>query len=90
MTHRTQIEDVKDYLYGDDGEAEEDDSEAGSPSDNVDEPFAYSSATDLDMMVGYSRVQTKAQLLDAMPERAVVDRLIAEWFNSADPFLREF
>ncbi|KAI9687720.1 MAG: hypothetical protein M1822_001800 [Bathelium mastoideum] len=84
------IEDVKEYLNEDQCDSEDDDDcddETQSPP-RIDNRWGYHSSTkDLEMMVGRGGARSKAQLLEEMPERPVVDRLIAEWFNSADPFL---
>ena len=40
-------------------------------------------------MLEISTTLTKAELLSAVPQKSVVDSLVALWFNSSDPLLRE-
>ena len=40
----------------------------------------------LGFMLGESRNVTKAELIAAVPEKRVADRLLSLWFNSPDPF----
>ncbi|KAL9067961.1 MAG: hypothetical protein Q9157_006646 [Trypethelium eluteriae] len=84
---RIQIEDVKEYLDEDQDEPEDngrDDSPSGSVEEN---PLADPFSNGVAVAVGHAKMQSKSQLLDAMPEKPVVDRLVLEWFNSYDPFL---
>ena len=41
------------------------------------------------LMMGVPTAFTKADLLNAMPEKSVVDSLVAQWFNSSNPILRK-
>ncbi|KAF2479386.1 fungal-specific transcription factor domain-containing protein, partial [Neohortaea acidophila] len=43
-------------------------------------------ATQVGFMIGNHTTMTKDQLIAAMPEKKVVDRLLSLWFNSPDPF----
>ncbi|KAI9709531.1 MAG: hypothetical protein M1820_003291 [Bogoriella megaspora] len=79
------IEEVKDYL-DEDQCVEDDDGLGGFSPESAEESFG-DERSDISMMLGHSRVTTRTQLLNGMPEKAVVDRLISEWFNSFDPFL---
>lgn len=42
--------------------------------------------TGLGFMLGDSNTVTKAQLIAAVPEKRIADRLLSLWFNSPDPF----
>lgn len=42
--------------------------------------------TELGFLVGNPGHVTKEDLIEAMPEKRVADRLLSLWFNSADPF----
>ncbi|PSN70365.1 hypothetical protein BS50DRAFT_488478 [Corynespora cassiicola Philippines] len=69
-----EIEEVKDSLESDD--------EDESPEEVWDHANARSTVT-----FGVPRPITKAQLIQEMPPKAEVDRLLPLWFNSADPLL---
>ena len=89
MPTRIQIEDVKEYLDADECDAEDGDGDVSPPGSFNESLLVDSASNDLGMMLGHARALNKAQLIDAMPEKPVVDRLMYEWFNSSDPFLRE-
>ncbi|KAF2703937.1 hypothetical protein K504DRAFT_166951 [Pleomassaria siparia CBS 279.74] len=72
-----EIEEVKDSLEDDDDDGEEDPQE-----EQWDDYEARSTVT-----FGMPKPITKAQLIQEMPPKEEVDRLMPLWFNSADPLL---
>ncbi|KAK3696142.1 hypothetical protein LTR37_018113 [Vermiconidia calcicola] len=75
------------------------DEEEEAEGERSDEPFAgHGSArvpmggvqphatTGLGFMLGDATPMTKEQLIKAIPEKKVTDRLLSLWFNSPDPF----
>lgn len=69
------IEEVKDYFANEHGDEDADDSGEMSYTMLTFNPFSPA---------------TKEGLIGMLPERSVVDRLIARYFNSHSPSLREF
>ena len=69
-----QIEQVKSYFNEDE---EEEDSPDGRPRPDTAMVFQFHAAT-------------KEDVLAALPEKHVVDRLVSRYFNSNSPVLREF
>ncbi|KAK4550762.1 hypothetical protein LTR36_000341 [Oleoguttula mirabilis] len=85
------ISDLKQDL-GDDDDDEGDQPEhpLREDADNVDgtSPQGVSphATTGIGFMLGSSVSVTKAQLIAAIPEKRVADRLLSLWFNAPDPF----
>ena len=55
--------------------------------DGLDDDGVHASSRLL--MLGVPASFTKADLLKVIPEKAVVDKLVAQWFNSSNPILRK-
>jgi hypothetical protein len=49
-------------------------------------PHSGQAANGLGFMLGNATSMTRAQLIAAVPEKKVTDRLLSLWFNSPDPF----
>jgi hypothetical protein len=75
-----QIKEVKEYLRDDDVSSELSDEE----TDEMDDSSRPS------LLFGLGRAPSKNELLADLPQRQVVDRLLARFLNSGDPILGEW
>jgi len=55
-----------------------------------DSPRDESVRPDLSLVFDFESPATKEELLAALPERSIVNRLIYRYFNSNSPALREY
>lgn len=85
------IEGLRRELEDEEEVTHEDDSSPGSTSWRLDSSTPglvdhSQSPGGLDFMLGSSTRMTREQLLAAVPEKRIADRLLSLWFNSPDPF----
>ena len=71
-----------------DNESDEDTSERGTIYQDGAHPASRAPqlSTGLGIMLGNPNALTKEELIAAVPEKRVADRLLSLWFNSPDPF----
>ncbi|EGP87025.1 uncharacterized protein MYCGRDRAFT_71726, partial [Zymoseptoria tritici IPO323] len=81
------ISDLKRELEDDDEEEEE---ELQAEQTQYTRPFGIEpldqTSTGMGFMLGNPESKTREQLIAAVPEKRVTDRLLSLWFNSPDPF----
>lgn len=98
QTILSSISDIKDELeYDEDGPdqvigeetpetSKESQQNARKPTDATSVQSQPRPFTELGLLVGNAGNVTREDLINAMPEKRVTDRLLSLWFNSPDPF----
>jgi hypothetical protein len=92
QTILSSISDLKNELGNDEDGADHHPGEdtSGAQNNDWEDPVGASTTphavSELGLLIGNPVSLTKADLIEAMPEKRVSDRLMSLWFNSPDPF----